>query len=62
VHNAAIANIRQLQNAAQKGDPKSMAKIAILKIAKNAMEDGAGRHGHFVTDSGQILKGVFAPA
>jgi hypothetical protein len=62
VHNAAIANIRQLQTAAQKGDPKSMAKIAILKIAKNAMEDGAGRHGHFVTDTGQILKGVFAPA
>lgn len=62
VHAAALDNIRTLTAAATKGDPKSMAKLAILKIAKNAIDEGAGRHGHFVTDTGQILKGVFAPA
>jgi hypothetical protein len=62
VHKAALDNIATLAAAAKNGDPKAKAKVAILNIAKNAIEKGSGQHGHFVTDTGQILKGNFAPA
>jgi hypothetical protein len=61
VSNAAIDSIKKLNASAASGDSRATAKLAILKIAKTAMNEGAGQHGHFVTDTGQILKGSFAP-
>ncbi len=61
VHAAALAGIKELSTKAAAGDPTAKAKVAILKIAKTAAAHGAGQHGHFVTESGQILKGNYAP-
>jgi len=63
VYDSAQKSLGAMRALADKGDTKEQKRLAVLSAVKAARARGAGRHGHFISDTGQIiLKGVWAPA